>query len=353
MANFIIAKVVDDEENLVGYRLYDLSQETYELKKNSEILNLLDKSEPDSFLGMGMAIVNAEENGNEVLVEGYDTKPVIIKEKGYHYKGATHTIGGYNPLLKKFIVISYDGVAEKLTLKEMLKKVEDIGEENISNTEVIEQVKKEAEKDAPKLAYIGTEKKIVIPENYKENELVNLLYAKTNAALSNITKAYILHTKMKNSSGTLRHYELDDNGNNIGKENHLEFDVNDVIVQSFILLESERKRFITIPVCTAFKDLIESFEVSDITTDGFKDFLDFLADEHDDLILEDEKAISQILGGAIVNVTIDNSENIACQVVDYQPSIDYEKMDATFIVEIKDKKKTKEYVIPSLPWVMY
>lgn len=353
MANFIIAKVIDDEEKLVGYRLFDLSSSKYETKTIKEVLELLAKSDADSFMGMGVTIANAEENGNDVIVEGYDKKPVIIKESGIHYEGATHTIGGYNPLLKKFILISYDGVMEKLTLKEMLKKLDVIGERNISNTDIIDQVKKEAEKDAPKLAYIGKGKEISIPSDYKDNDLVKLLYGKTNKKLTEITKAFILHTKMKNSSGILRHYELDDDGKNIGKDDYLEFDVNDIIVQTFVLLETERKKFITIPVCTAFKDLIESFEVSDITTDAFKDFLDFLADENDDLVLEDEKAISEILGGALVNITIDNSENIACEVSNYQPSVEYEKMDATFIIEIKDKKRTKEYVIPSFPWVMY
>lgn len=352
MANFIIAKIIGNEKQNMGFRVFNFASLDYEDTDTDTVIKLLNTKDSD-FLGFGNKIINATIKDGDVLVDGYDDRPVIINTDGTYCSGPEYTLCSYNPVLQKFILISYSGKFFKLRLPELEQKVSELGAENIANLELLEQVKKQIQKDLPPLAYTGENERIIIPEKYKKNELVNLLYGKVNSNLSKITDAFILHTKTQNVRGVLRHYELDDNGNNIGKDDTMNFDIDNSIVNTFFVLETMSSKFITVPVCEAFKPLIESFKYSDMTAAIFQDFLDFLADNYDDLELADEKNISEIMGGVIVSVTIENDQNVTYEVINSQPQIDYDKMDATFIVEIKDKKRPKEYILQSFPWVMY
>lgn len=354
MANFIIGKIIDSEGNDWGFRVFNMDDESYQDLVTKDVLSLLN-NDGSSFGSISSGIVNAEEHGSSIEVAGYEDKPVIISNYGILKSNVSHTVCGFNPILNQFVLISYNGELEKLSLSKMLKKADEIGMDNISNTGILELANKKEEKDKPKSVYIGEDKTISIPNEYDSNELVKTLYNETNINLSGVIGAYILHTQTKKEDKKLRYYELD-NGSNICKTDYMDFELDNSIVDTFFILEQTSKRFITIPVCKAFESLIKSFEYSDMPVEKFKDFLDFLADEADEadmLELEDEHNISTILGGNITAVKIDNTENVTYEIENGAPNLDYERMDATFTVELTEKKKSKDYVIPSFPWVIY
>lgn len=354
MANFIIAKILTETDELFGYRVYDSTSKECTDLTVKEVKDMLKASDAGSFGTIGCGIVNAEENGSDIIVEGFQDRPIIIRPSGLLVSSVNCIVCGFNPILGKILIVDYNGTPNEFSISQAKEFAETNGIENISNSKLIDAAMKEKKKDEVVSVYKGSDKKIKIPDEYKENDLVNLLYSEVNISPSNIIGAYILHTKTKVSSKNLCHYELDDDGNNIGKENEISYDIVDGIVDTFVLLETRAKRFISIPVCEAFRTLIESFEICDIPVKKFKDFLDFITEENEDnLELEDERTISEILGGDIVSVKIDNTENVTYEVEGGMPSLGYEKMDATFAVEIKEKKKTKDLIVYSFPWAIY
>ena len=246
----------------------------------------------------------------------------------------------------------YSGNFEKMNLSAAKNKAKEIGFDKVSNAdifEIIEERDKKEAKNKPSCVYIGDDTDINVPNDFEKNELVNTLYKLVNSKKKDIVGAYILHTNMKTKGKTLK---FNDNGEPIDKDNYLEFDVYDVLAESFVLLETTPKRFISIPVCMAFKPLIENFAYADISVEKFKDFIDYLADENDDLEMDDEQAISKIIGGDIVSVVIDNSEGETVQINTTQPELDYDVMKVTFIVNIKEKKRNTEIVVPNFPWAL-
>lgn len=354
MANFIIAKILKETDELFGYRIYDSTAKECADLTVKETKDMIKASDAGSFGIMSCGIINADLNGDDIVVEGFQDKPIIIRPSGLLISSVNCIVCGFNPMSGKILIVDYNGNANEFSISKAKEFAETNGIENISNNKLINAAMKEKKKDEVVSVYKGTEKNIKIPEEYKENDLVNTLYSEVNISPANIIGAYILHTSMKTNSKNLRHYELDDDGNNIGKENEISYDIVDGIVDTFVLLQTKSKRFISIPVCEAFRPLIESFDICDIPVAKFKDFLDFITEENEDnLEFEDEKIISEILGGDIVSVKIDNTENVTYEIENGQPSLGYDKMDATFAVEIKEKKKTKDLVIYSFPWVIY
>ena len=350
MAKFIIAEIINSDKECVGYRILDSETSNIDDLSLEEALKAAAGS--DSFAGFAEGIANADANGSKIKVKGFDKKPSRIDRVGEHVEGATHIVCGFNPIFKKVLMADYCGNLEKMDLSDAKKKAKVIGFENLCNAdifEMIEESERKEEANKPKCVYIGEDKKMEIPAGYEENVLVNQLYTAVNATLNDIIGAYIIHTNMKMKGKVLKY---NDNGEPIATDNYLDFDVNDTLAESFVILETNAKRFITVPVCQAFKPLIEKFECKDSPIEKFKDLLDFLADENDDLELDDEHTISKIIGGDIVSVILDNTESVAIQIDGGQPIMDYETMDMTFIVNVREKKKNIELVVSRFPWIL-
>lgn len=350
MAKFIVAEIIDNDKQSVGYRIFDSETSEIEDCELSELVKMEKKE--DSFSGFGSGFANADIKGGKVVVRGFDKKPIRINRLGEHVEGATHIVCGFNPMTGKVLVSDFSGNFEKMDLSAAKNKAKDVGLENVSNAdifEMIEEREKKEEANKPKCVYVGGEEDIEIPSEFKENELTKELYGIVNSMREDIIGAYILNTNTKAKG---KYLKLNDNGTPIEEDNYLNFDVCDVLAEAFILLESTTKQFVSIPVCEAFKPLIESFKYTDITITKFRDFLDYLADQHDDLTLDDERAVSKIIGGDIVSIVIDNSDAVTVQINGKQPELDYDVMRVNFIVNLKEKKKNIEIVVSDFPWAL-
>lgn len=358
----IVAEILNKAGEVTGYRVTDPDKKEVSDMSVEDAKQLLEGNGLAALLGgidgLGEAIDhigNAELVKGEIKVEGFDKKPIQIDQAGELLSNASHSMCGFNPYEAVLIIVDYNGEIKRISIREAKELIAEIGIDKIANSELLEAIeKREKEEEAkkPKSVYTG-ETAPTVPAAWADNDVVKQVYsAVLKAGTDAIIGAHILNRKMKFAKGVLRCNVLSDEGEVVVAEDSILYDVDNDIVNTFVLLETTSRRFITIPVCKAFEDLLSSFTIKDITVQKFHDFIDFLTEEIDDLDLDLEKQISKLLGADIKDAEIDNTENVTVYVEDGQPMLDYEIMDATIRVTITVKKKTDDIELVSFPWVM-
>jgi hypothetical protein len=308
------------------------------------------KANNGSFGEMTDTIQNAEIKAGKVLVYGFEQKPIKIYKNGTLASEAEYNICAYNSITKTILFSSYEGKIEKFDLKQALAATVQLGDSKVANTDMFDKIKAGEKKNAPKSVYkkeAGTT--IEVPGEYDE-KIVKKLYADVNDCLDDIIGAWILNFRSKLNGRNLSCYVIHEDNSCEIIPNRLNYDIGENNIDAVVLLETTKKRFITIPVCLQCKELIESFDYKDITVAKFQDFLDFLAEENEDLSLEDEKSISQMLGGDITMIKIDNVDSVTYYIYNGKLSCDDEHLDATITAQVKERGKTKEYKVEYFPW---
>lgn len=358
----IVAEILNKEGEITGYRIVDPDKNEVSDMSVEATRNLLEGDGLSALLGgidglneIAEHIANAGLVKDEIKVEGFDKKPIQIDQAGMLISKASHSMCGFNPYEAVLIIADYNGEIKHLSIKETRKLIAEVGLDKIANSDLLEAIEKrekEEEANKPKTVYTA-ENAPSIPAAWLGNDVVKQVYGEVlKVGTDAIIGAHILNRKMKFVKGVLRSNVLTDEGEVIAAEDSVIYDVDNDVVSTFVLLETTSKRFITVPVCKAFEELLSSFTLKDITVKKFHDFIDFLTEEIDELDLGMEKTISKLLGSDIKDAEIDNTENVTVYVEDGQPMLDYEIMDATIRVTITVKKKTDDIELVSFPWVM-